>query len=249
MGAGLGPGHWPSGAQPSSSPSCFLSPSPFPSLSPLLPPRGNQTCHPSAHTKAALGDLAVIEARVWERQTLPPQPPRGPGLIGGVGSGRVGCPTPTPRPHTHTAPPPLDGLPWLLPGTWEAAEWASGSWCFESPISHLAPAWGLCTLTSCPPFQLRCHLLNSAPPRSSRPPRMLAPSSPPSAPPDITLLFYPPSRPGVWLLVSLFALLRGCQLGVRACVPALTPELPHRAQSRGGQRSGVSRGPYAGLGW
>lgn len=118
-------------------------------------------------------------------------------------------------PHPHSQAPHVHctRLPWMglsppppsLPGTWEGETnrqqsglLGPGAGALSPPISDLAPAWGLCTLTSCPPSQLRCHLPNSAPPRSSRPPRMLtspcpcprpAPPSPPPVPPDITLLF------------------------------------------------------------
>lgn len=172
VGAGLGPGHWPSRAQPSLSPS---------------PPRGNQTCHPSTHTKAALGDLAVIGARVWERQ--PPPLSASQGARPHWRSWRWECGMPHPHsqaPHAHSSRLPSMGLPPAPSSIWEdepnrqqggLPDPRAGA--LSLPISDLAPAWGLCTLTSCLPSQLRGHLLNSATPRSSRPPMMLTPPLPP----------------------------------------------------------------------
>lgn len=150
------------------------------------------------HTKAALRDLALIEAErpcLGKAATPPLSTSQGPRPVLGVGGGGVGCPAPTPKPHICTAcPPPPQVTP--APGSHSMQGWGWGVTnrqqgapgplvlgALGGPITDLVPAWGLCTLTSCPPSQLRCHLLSSIPP-SSGPPKML-----PRHPAGITLIY------------------------------------------------------------
>lgn len=135
------------------------------------------------HTKAALRDLAPIEAErpCLGKAATPPLPiSQEARPVLGVGGGGVGCPAPSPGHTSEKCPTPprlcLLQASTVYPGG-QDQQAAAGPLplvvgALGGPISDLVPAWGVCTLTSCPPSQLRCHLLCSILP-SSGPPKML----------------------------------------------------------------------------